>query len=88
MPNTWTERSKNGLLENMIIPHGKEPFCSGFGQHAREWNIRELPSLRVKVAPARFRVPDVTVLDRDQPIEQIITHPPVAVFEYCPRKIR
>jgi len=52
-----------------------------FGQHAEEWNIRELPSLRVQVAPTRFRVPDVTVLDRDQPIEQILTHPPVAVFE-------
>ena len=30
---------------------------------------------------SRFRVPDVTVLDRDQPIEQIVTHPPLAVFE-------
>jgi Uma2 family endonuclease len=29
----------------------------------------------------RYRVPDVTVLDRSQPIEQIITHPPLAVFE-------
>jgi Uma2 family endonuclease len=26
-------------------------------------------------------VPDVTVLDRSQPIKQIITHPPIAVFE-------
>jgi putative restriction endonuclease len=26
-------------------------------------------------------VPDVTVLDRDLPIEQVITHPPVAVVE-------
>jgi Uma2 family endonuclease len=33
------------------------------------------------VSPTRFRVPDVTVLDRSQPIEQIITQPPVAVFE-------
>jgi Uma2 family endonuclease len=52
-----------------------------FAQHAREWKIRELPSLRVKVSPTRYRVPDVTVLDRDRPIEQIITQPPVAVFE-------
>lgn len=29
----------------------------------------------------RFRVPDVTVLDRAQPVEQIVTHAPLAVFE-------
>jgi Uma2 family endonuclease len=52
-----------------------------FQQHAREWNIRVRPELRVQVAATRFRVPDVTILDRDQPIEQIISHPPVAVFE-------
>jgi Uma2 family endonuclease len=49
--------------------------------HAREWDIRVLGSLTVKVAPTRYRVPDVTVLDRSLPIEQIITHPPLAVFE-------
>jgi Uma2 family endonuclease len=52
-----------------------------FQQHAKEWNIRVRPELRVQVAKSRFRVPDVTVLDRNQPIEQIITHAPVAVFE-------
>jgi Uma2 family endonuclease len=29
----------------------------------------------------RYRVPDVTILDRNQPVEPIATHPPVAVFE-------
>lgn len=52
-----------------------------FAQHAKEWNIRVRPELRVQVSSARFRVPDVTVLDRNQPIEQIISHAPVAVFE-------
>lgn len=52
-----------------------------FAQHAREWNIRVRPELRVQAAKSRYRVPDVTVLDRNQPIEQIITHAPVAVFE-------
>ncbi len=52
-----------------------------FRQHKTEWNIRVQPELRVQVAETRFRVPDVTVLDRDQPIEQIVTHPPLAVFE-------
>lgn len=39
------------------------------------------PELRVQVSPTRYRVPNVTILDRNQPIEQVITHPPVAVFE-------
>ena len=52
-----------------------------FWQHEREWDIRVMPSLRIKVAATRYRVPDVTVLDRSRAIEQIITHPPLAVFE-------
>jgi Uma2 family endonuclease len=52
-----------------------------FLQHEKAWDIRVRPELRIQVAATRFRVPDVTVLDRAHPIEQIITHPPVAVFE-------
>ena len=52
-----------------------------FRQNSLKWNVRVQPELRVQVAETRFRVPDITVLDRDQPIEQIVTHPPVAVFE-------
>jgi Uma2 family endonuclease len=56
-------------------------ICYWFRQHAHDWNVRVKPELRIQVAPTRFRVPDVTVLDRAQPIEQIVTHPPVALFE-------
>jgi Uma2 family endonuclease len=56
-------------------------ICFWFWQHAQAWNVRVRPELRVQVAATRFRVPDVAVLDRDQPIEQIVTHPPLAVFE-------
>ncbi len=52
-----------------------------FWPHEVEWNLRVRPELRVQVSPTRFRVPDVTVLDRDQPPEQIITHAPLAMFE-------
>ena len=52
-----------------------------FSAQARAWNIRVLAEYRIKVAPTRYRVPDVTVFDRPQPIEQILTHPPIAVFE-------
>jgi len=37
--------------------------------------------LRVQVSRGNFRVPDVTILDRSLPVEQVITHPPIAVFE-------
>ena len=45
------------------------------------WNVWVLPELRVQVSPTRFRVPDVTIIDRSLPREQIITRPPVAVVE-------
>ena len=56
-------------------------IAAWFLKHAQEWNIRVLPELRVQVARENFRVPDVTVLDRSLPIEQIITRAPIAVFE-------
>jgi Uma2 family endonuclease len=56
-------------------------MCLWFNLHAKEWNVRVRPELRVQVAASRFRVPDVAVLDRAQPIEQIATKPPLAVFE-------
>ena len=52
-----------------------------FSDRETGWDVRSLPSPRVKVAATRYSVPDVTVLDRGQPREQIITHPPLAVFE-------
>jgi Uma2 family endonuclease len=52
-----------------------------FALHAQKWAVRARPELRVQVSRSRFRVPDVTILDRNRPIEQIITHPPIAVFE-------
>jgi len=52
-----------------------------FGNRQREWNIRVLPEQRVQVIASRFRVPDVCVISRDQPIEQIVTHPPLICIE-------
>lgn len=52
-----------------------------FWRRGTEWNVRVKPELRLQISPTRFRVPDVTVLDRDRPVEQVITYPPLAVFE-------
>jgi Uma2 family endonuclease len=46
-----------------------------------EWNIRVRVEQRVQVSPTRFRVPDVVVWSRSRAIEQILTIPPLAVFE-------
>lgn len=52
-----------------------------FAQHAAEWNVRVRFELRVQTTTRNYRVPDVVVFDRGNPIEQILTRPPIAVFE-------
>jgi Uma2 family endonuclease len=52
-----------------------------FRSRRHEWKIRAAAELRVQASAGNFRVPDVTVTDRNLPVEQIITHPPIAVFE-------
>jgi Uma2 family endonuclease len=59
----------------------QQAIQSWFLQHEKQWGIRVRPELGIRVAATRYRVPDVTVVDRNRPIEQIITHPPIAVFE-------
>jgi Uma2 family endonuclease len=52
-----------------------------FRNHRTDWAIRAVPELRAQVSERNYRVPDVTILDRTLPIEQIITHAPIAVVE-------
>jgi Uma2 family endonuclease len=52
-----------------------------FREHKLAWNIRVYPELRVQVAADNYRVPDVTILSRNAPREQIVTQAPLAVFE-------
>lgn len=52
-----------------------------FRSRRHEWKIRAAAELRVQVAAGNFRVPDVTITDRNLPVEQVITRPPIAVFE-------
>jgi Uma2 family endonuclease len=56
-------------------------ICAWFQQQARDGQIRVRPELSVQAAPRFFLVPDVTLLDRNRPIERIATYPPIAVFE-------
>lgn len=52
-----------------------------FRSRRHEWNIRAAAELRVQVSAGNFRVPDVTILDRSLPVEQVITRPSIAVIE-------
>jgi Uma2 family endonuclease len=52
-----------------------------FVAREKELGIISRPELRVQTGPDNFRVPDVTLLSRTAPREQIITYPPLAVFE-------
>ena len=59
----------------------QEAVCAWFRAQAKEAGIRVRPELRVQVDAYSFLIPDVTLLDRNRPVEPIATHPPVAVFE-------
>ncbi len=56
-------------------------ICMWIAERAEGWNVRVLMSYTVRVAPTRYRVPDVVVWDREQPTERILTRAPIAVFE-------
>jgi Uma2 family endonuclease len=72
------EERPKGQYDHSTWQHALELW---FARYAKEWGIRVRPELRVKVAAANYRVPDVVVFDRSLPIEPVLTHPPIAVFE-------
>ncbi|MGO9338687.1 MAG: Uma2 family endonuclease [Terracidiphilus sp.] len=76
----------NGVIE--VRPMGEWDHANWqaailefFRTRRYDWNIRAAAELRVQVSAGNFRVPDVSVTGRDLPVEQIITCPPIAVFE-------
>ncbi len=56
-------------------------LASWFGQHRQEWGLHVLPEMRIRVSPIRVRIADVCLMARSQPIEQVLTKPPLAVIE-------
>ena len=66
----------------------QEAIILWFRQHAQEWDVHVKPELRVQVAQTRFRVPDITVLDRNQLSSKSLRMRPL-LFSRCSRlKIR
>src|SRR5260370_29465929 len=52
-----------------------------FFQHRQEWQLHVLPEMRLRVSSERVRIPDVCLVIRNQPVEQVLTRPPLAVLE-------
>jgi Uma2 family endonuclease len=47
----------------------------------REWKIRAVVEQRIRVRAKRYRIPDVCVVSRDEPIEPVFTRPPLVCVE-------
>jgi Uma2 family endonuclease len=56
-------------------------LASWFYQHRQEWQLHVLVELRVQVSAERVRIPDVCLVARGRPVEQVLTKPPLAVIE-------
>jgi Uma2 family endonuclease len=65
------------------LDHGEVQgaFVEWFRSHGKQWNIRTIPELRIRVATTRVRIADVALLSRSEPAEQVPTRPPLAVIE-------
>ncbi len=52
-----------------------------FFQHRDEWQLHVLPEMRIWVSVTRVRIADICLMSRSQPVEQVLTKPPLAVIE-------
>jgi Uma2 family endonuclease len=52
-----------------------------FLEREAQFSVFTVVEVRVRVAPTRFRIPDVCLISQDAPPEEIITHPPVLAIE-------
>jgi Uma2 family endonuclease len=75
-------RRNSGELDHSLL---QTVILVWFGSHKREWNILSVVAPRVQVAERRFRIPDVSVLSRDQPMDPIVRVPPIVCCEVLSR---
>ena len=85
-----TYRPDRDYLEGELLernmgeqPHGRVQLIIAkiFDNRRKEWNTRTSTELRVQVRPERFRVPDIGVVLRSDPFEDIITKAPLVCIE-------
>jgi Uma2 family endonuclease len=63
-------------------------FIKFFGARERDWNVRVICEVKMQVAARRYRVPDVMIVRRDAPFDEIVVQPPVLVIEVLSRDDR
>jgi Uma2 family endonuclease len=51
------------------------------GNRAKTWNVRVREELRIRVSETRVRVPDICVISRNDPVEQVPTRPPLVCID-------
>ena len=56
-------------------------FVGILGINGAAWGVNALPEMRVQVRPQRYRIPDVSVIDRKSAFESILTYPPLLCIE-------
>jgi Uma2 family endonuclease len=76
----------NGELEEREVGEWDHATWQGvlvrfFGAREKKWGIFVRPELRVRVAVGSVRIPDVCIVSATAPVEQVVTVPPLAVFE-------
>jgi Uma2 family endonuclease len=52
-----------------------------FGQRQHDWHIEVLPEQRMRISATKFRVPDVCLVSLSEPVEQVLTKPPLVCIE-------
>ena len=76
----------DGVIEERNVgewSHGdlQSELAARLRSHGREWNIRAATEIRVRVSPTRVRIPDVCVISRGRPVEQVVVTPPLLCIE-------
>jgi Uma2 family endonuclease len=57
-------------------------FLTGwFFQHPEQWQLHALPEMRIRVSTERVRIPDICLVARSQPSEQVAPTPALVVIE-------
>ena len=57
-----------------------------FDVNRKAWGVRTVPETRLQVRPDRYRIPDVMVLRRTDPYEEIVTRSPLLCIEVLSKR--
>ena len=76
----------NGVIEERNVGQREhsgvqESVLAWYRSRRKELRLRAFPEQRIRVAPGRYRVPDVSVVPLPSPTERIFTTPPLIVIE-------